>query len=119
MTAFYYLLFVAIGAILAHRYGKNTKEFLWKEYWALLAAPLLGVAAITMKFGFAPLKSFILGMIFLPTLEWFTGLAYHKVLGARLWEYHRYPLPGKYTSWLTLPIWGAGAVLLWLISNNL
>lgn len=119
MFALYYLLFVAIGARLAYLYGKNTKIFLWKEYWALMASPMLGVIGLTFFFGIKPIEMFVLGMILLPILEWSTGKAYHAVLGSRLWVYERYPLPGRYTSWLTLPIWGAAMVLLWLMAKHL
>lgn len=117
-TLSYFTLTVA-GTALAYLYGRSTQRFLWREYIAMLAAPLTGVLGLTAFFGLKPIRIFFLGVIILPLLEWGTGRAYHKILGSRLWEYHRYPLPGKYTSWLTLPIWGAGAVLLWLIMNRL
>ncbi|MBI2639413.1 MAG: hypothetical protein HYW90_00775 [Candidatus Sungbacteria bacterium] len=119
MFTLYYLIFISVGTHLAYLYGKKTNRFLWKEYFALITAPLLGTAGLAFIFGWKPIEMFLLGMIILPTLEWLTGRAYHKVLGARLWIYERYPLPGAYTSWLTLPIWGAAMVLLWLIFKSI
>jgi len=114
-----FLIITVIGAKLAYWYGKNTKQFLWREYWAMLAWPILGTIALSYFFGWGPIKMFFLGMIILPTLEWFTGLTYHRVMGSRLWNYERHKLPGGYTNYLTLPIWGAGMVLLWLIAHHL
>lgn len=114
-----YLVLTKIETILAYQYSKNTKHFLWREYWAMVAAPLLGALGLTYFFGWAPIKMFFLGIIILPILEWFTGRTYHRIMGSRLWTYERYKLPGGYTSYLTLPIWGSGMVLLWLIANRL
>lgn len=113
-----YLLLATAGAVLAYWYGKNTRRFYWSEYWAMLAAPLLGVAALAYWFGFQFIYVFFFGALFLATLEWFTGFAYHNIMGARLWRYERHALPGGYTSYLTLPIWGSGMVLLWLIMKS-
>ena len=118
MFTFYYLGFILVGTILAQQYGKKTKNFLWREYFALLAAPIIGLIGLTFFFGFQPIKLFLLGVIILPTLEWFTGRAYHTTLGSKLWEYKHYPLPGGYTSWLAVPIWGGAMVLLWLIVHR-
>ena len=113
-----YLILAKVGAILAYQYGKRTKKFLWREYWVMVSAPILGTIGLTYFFGWTPIKMFILGVIILPALEWSTGHTYHKIIGSRLWFYTRYPLPGGYTSYLTLPIWGSAMVLLWLISKH-
>lgn len=119
MFALLYFLFSFTGAIAAFYYGKNTKNFRWPEYLLLVGFPVIGVILLSLKFGITPMRVFVQGMVVLPILESLTGFVYHKVLGARLWIYERYPAPGKYTSYLTLPIWGSGAVLLWLIAHDL
>ena len=47
-------------------------------------------------------------------LEWLAGFAYHMIVGQRLWTYHRHSL-GGYTSFLSVPLWGVGGVLFWLL----
>ena len=118
MITFYYFLFIAAGFFFAYLYGKKTKRFLWREYIALLAAPLLGIIGLTLFMGIPPLLVFFTGLVVGPLLEWFVGWLYHRVLGIRLWIYERYPLPGRYTSYLTIPMWGFGIVFLWLIVRN-
>lgn len=115
MIIMFYIAFIFGGFSLAYLYGRQTKRFLWREYIALLTGPLAGVGGLMYFYGAKPLFVFVAGMIFGPVLEWGMGFWYRKVMGAHLWIYERYPLPGRHTSYLTLPIWGAGVVLLWLI----
>lgn len=118
MVLLYYFLLILIGFALAYRYGRYTKQFLWREYAAMLAFPLLGIAGLIFLLGMSPFYIFSVGLFAGPVLEWLIGFFYHKIMGARLWVYERYPLPGRYTSWLTIPIWGFGLVLLWLVTRN-
>lgn len=118
MIALYYFTFVLIGLFLAYLYGRHTKNFLWREYFAILAFPLLGIIGLVLKLGWVPLKIFVAASLIGPILEWLVGFFYHKTMGSHLWLYERYPLPGRYTSWLTLPIWGMGLLLFWLILKN-
>src|SRR3989338_6272506 len=101
----YYLLFIIGGMILAYFYGRHTKKFLWREYLAMFALPLLGIIFFTYYIGINVLVVFILGVIILPVLEWIFGFTYYKILGSHLWVYERYSWRGRHTSWLTLPVW--------------
>src|SRR3989344_4498855 len=49
-------------------------------------------------------------------LEWLVGFSYYQVVGERLWTYHRYAIK-KYTSFLSIPIWGLAGVFIWLLSR--
>jgi uncharacterized membrane protein len=111
-------LIVIVGVYLAYLYGRNTKEFHWSEYIALLAALTLIVFLkaylIDIKILYLYLLSAIVGFI----LEYSLGLAYHKTLNRKLWVYdsHAYSLSG-YTSWLTLPMWGIAGVIFWTVGK--
>lgn len=118
MISIYYFFFSLTGFFLAYLYGRHTKRFLWREYFAILAAPILGVLGLILILGLQPLYVFIVGSFVGPALEWLVGLFYHKTIGSHLWIYERYPAPGRYTSYLTIPIWGFGLTLLWLIAKN-
>ena len=45
--------------------------------------------------------------------EWLIGFFYHKIVGQRLWTYHRYSI-NKYTSVLSIPIWGIAGLIFYL-----
>lgn len=45
--------------------------------------------------------------------EWIIGFFYHKIVGQRLWTYHRYSI-GGYTSFLSLPMWGLAGLIFYL-----
>lgn len=113
-----YFLVIITSFALAYLYGRHTKNFLWKEYIAMLAMPLIGVAGIIFWVGTSALYVFVFGVLIGPLLEWMMGFVYYKILGKRLWVYERYPLPGRHTSYLTIPIWGIGFLLLWLVSKS-
>jgi len=49
-------------------------------------------------------------------LEWLIGFFYHKIVGQKLWTYHRYSLSG-YTSLLSIPLWGLAGALFWLLAK--
>lgn len=106
---------VILGFILAARYGRSTKKFLWREYFALLVAPAVGLVGLIILFGTKPLFAFITLALIGPASEWLLGFMYHKTLGTRLWLYERYCLPGRYTSWLTIPMWGFAGIFLQLV----
>ena len=45
--------------------------------------------------------------------EWLIGFFYHRVVGQRLWTYHKYSIT-KYTSFLSLPLWGLAGLIFYL-----
>lgn len=52
-----------------------------------------------------------IGFALLGTLaEWIFGFFYHKIVGQRLWTYHRYSITG-YTSFLSIPMWGLAGLI--------
>ena len=54
------------------------------------------------------------GFALLGTLsEWIIGFFYHKIVGQRLWTYHRYSIT-SYTSFLSIPIWGLASLIFYL-----
>jgi uncharacterized membrane protein len=113
-TAFSLLSLLGAGAALL--YGRKTKKFLWREYLALLAVPLLCTLYLvffvernlTFMFFFSAVVGF--------TAEFFLGFFYHKVLGKRLWTYSRMSV-GGYTSFLSIPFWGLGGIAFWLTAK--
>jgi len=118
MYGIYYLVLIIVGFFFAYLYGRHTEKFLWREYSALLAAPVLGVGGLTALLGVKPLLIFITASLIGPLLEWLVGFTYHRIMGAHLWVYERYPLPGRYTSYLTIPMWGFAIELLWLLLKD-
>ena len=45
--------------------------------------------------------------------EWIIGFFYHKIVGQRLWTYHRYAI-FNYTSFLSIPLWGLAGLIFYL-----
>ena len=83
-------------------------------FWLLfpLAATLL---LAYLKWG--PVLEIFIVFAFVGTaIEWFVGWSYHQVIGQRLWTYHRYSV-GKYTSILSMPLWGLAGVLFWFLAQ--
>ncbi len=105
------------GFYVAYFYGRKTKKFRWREYIALLAAPLLCVAYLIYSYDIKVLYLFVASMVVGLLLEYGMGLFYHKTLNRRLWTYGRYSIQG-YTSWLAAPMWGVGGVIFWILSNK-
>lgn len=99
---------------------KHYKEhhFSLAKYLFYLSFPLLGALLIVLFGNFSLLKVFLvfsgLGTFF----EFLGGFAYQRVVGQRLWTYHRLSL-GGYTSLLSLPLWGMAGVAAALVSEAL
>ncbi|OGZ10521.1 MAG: hypothetical protein A3D67_03180 [Candidatus Lloydbacteria bacterium RIFCSPHIGHO2_02_FULL_51_22] len=113
------LLFVAVslcGFYCAYLYGHKTKKFIWKEYVILLAAPVLSIIGMAYFLNPRIGTLFIAGSALGFFLEYAIGFAYHKTLNERLWTYNRMSI-GGYTSVLSIPIWGVGAVIFWFLSK--
>lgn len=115
---YFYLAINIVGFFFVYLYGRHTKKFLWKEYFAILVPPIVGLFGLVSFMGLTPLYVFAVSSLIGPIIEWSVGLMFHKILGAHLWIYERYPLPGRYTSWLTIPLWGFGLEIVWLVLRN-
>lgn len=78
MIVTFYIIFIIVGFLLAYLYGRKTKRFLWREYFAMIIAPLLGLGGLVFLYGRAPLLIFFIGMIVGPILEWLLGVSTTK-----------------------------------------
>ena len=114
-----FALLGGIGFFLAYLYGRKTKQFRWSEYIAVIILPLLGTVLIGILYDVKVFLLFFYGAITGFILEYILGLTYHRTLNKRLWIYgsDRFSLPGGYTNWLTIPMWGIAAVVFWLVSE--
>ncbi|MEI6420484.1 MAG: hypothetical protein WCO30_02505 [bacterium] len=106
------------GFYFAYLYGKKTRKFRWSEYFAMLSVPLLSLLGLVYFFGIKIVWLFILSAVAGFIFEYGVGFFYHKTLNKRLWVYNVSKLNG-YTSWLTLPMWGIGGVLFYLVSKTI
>lgn len=76
--------------------------------------PLTACGLVVVMRGYKLLVLFLIFAVIGTALEWLAGFVYQRVIGKRLWTYHRYRI-GPYTSWQSAPMWGMGAVLFWLV----
>ncbi len=86
------------------------------RYAFLMLSPLLTILLFSIKQNINLTTIFISFSLAGTTLEWLVGYSYHQIVGQRLWTYHRYSLKG-YTSLLSIPLWGLGGVLFWLMAK--
>lgn len=113
---------VILEVIIAKVYLKLTNKRLkvnhhsFGRYIFLLIFPMLAVFIVIMRDGLAPLKVFLAFSLVGTFLEWLIGFSYHQVVGPRLWTYHKFSIKG-YTSLLSIPLWGMGGVLFWLLAK--
>ena len=103
---------------LAYLYGRSTKEFRWREYIALITVPVVGSLAFALYFGVQIIYFFLLSCVLGLIFEYLFWLAYHKTLNRRLWTYGRFSIKGRYTSFLSLPMWGVAGVIFFLVSKS-
>ncbi len=114
-----WLLFVTIslfGFFLAYLYGRETKEFRWSEYIAMIIVPVCFVVFLSFYYDRNILKMFFYSSCVGFLAEGLLGFVYHKVLNKKLWEYSKFDVMG-YTSLLSIPLWGVGGVVFWFISK--
>ena len=120
------LYVLSVGAIIAltgigfaYLYGRNTKQFSWREYTALLMGPSLAVLLhsyfIDIKILYLYVVSAVVGFL----LEFLLGFLYHQTLNRKLWTYdtEAYAIWNGYTSLLTFPMWGIAGVVFWHLSK--
>ncbi len=95
-----------------NHYKEN--HFKLSKYFFFLFFPI--VASVIMMFvsGITIFYVFLAFSVIGTICEWIIGFVYHKVIGQRLWTYHKYAI-NKYTSLLSIPLWGFAGVLLYLL----
>lgn len=98
--------------------GKNYKKyhFHFSRYIYYLIAPVTATIFAISQTGIYLLNVFLVFSVIGTLLEALAGFAYHMVVGQRLWTYHRYSLAG-YTSLFSVPLWGIGGILFWLLAK--
>ena len=111
----YYLFFVILGFVVTYLFRPRVRKFSWQEYTILLSGPFVGLVLIIYMLGPLPFYIFVLVSFGFTLAECIVVFTYHKIMGSHLWIYERLNLPGKYTSFLSIPLWGFWATFLWLI----
>jgi hypothetical protein len=92
----------------------NLNHYSFNKYIFLFLFPLIGLVLLATRVGISAYLVFGLFAITGTLLELLIGFGYHMVVGQRLWTYHRYSI-AKYTSILSLPVWGCIGVIFWLL----
>lgn len=115
---FVFLSVCLVGFYLAYLYGRKTWRFHWGEYIAIIILPILCLVYLSVFYDLRILTLFLISSFLGFFLEYVIGLTYHKTLNRRLWKYHKYSV-GGYTSLLSLPLWGIGGVVFWLLGSAL
>lgn len=91
-------------------YHFNTGRYIYYLITPVTALTFAFIATTSIKLLYVFFVFSLLGTF----LEWLAGFAYHMIVGQKLWTYHRYSI-GGYTSLLSMPLWGIGGVLFWLL----
>jgi len=94
----------------------KTHHFSWSKYLAYILYPIVLTIYLHFKLDKSLLGIFLGFSLFGLIGEWTLGFVYHKLMGQRLWTYHKYSI-GKYTSFLVLPLWGGAGVIFWFFSK--
>lgn len=121
-----FFLLVALGVLiedfackihykLTKRHFKS-HNFTWSKYIFLLISPIVAMIFVATRTKMPVITIFFVFSIVGTLLEYLIGFSYHQIIGTRLWTYHSYSI-GKYTSWLSVPIWGFGGVLFWILAK--
>lgn len=105
-----------VGFLLAYLYGRKTTQFRWREYLAMIGAPLLFILYLIFYFDRRILLIFLVSATIGFVAEWTVSYVYEKVLGKKLWTYNQLSING-HTSILSIPLWGIAGVVFWFISK--
>lgn len=89
MYYFLFSFFIAVGFFLSYQYGKSTSEFKWSEYFATLILPFIGLGLLVWQEGANIFWYYIICCFAGNLVEHIGGFSLHKILGHRLWVYHR------------------------------
>lgn len=115
---------VGLEAIVSDLYFKVTKKHLRKnhftlgKYFYLLLFPFIATIVLINQEGMSILQVFFLFSALGTIFEWLIGYSYNKIVGSRLWTYHKYSING-HTSFLSIPLWGLAGILFWLIEKSM
>jgi len=96
--------------------GRKQNKFLWSRYVAIIIWPILTVLVFAIFFDIKILILFIISCVIGFISEYLIGLTYHKALNETLWRYDRLGVH-KYTSLLSIPLWGIAGCLFWFVSK--
>ena len=112
------VLITLIGFYISYLYGHKRKEFRWSEYFLLVSWPIISALVLAYYIDHRILTLFFVSAVAGFLFEYSFAFIYHKTLNKRLWTYSRFALNG-YTSWLTIPVWGAAGIVFWLLGKTL
>lgn len=107
--------------ILHHRLTQShfkEHHFTLGKYFFYLLFPIIGLFVIYTQAGLNVVQVFVIFSAVGTVLEWLVGFTYYEIVGVRLWTYHKYAIT-KYTSFLSIPLWGLFGVLLWLLAKTI
>lgn len=93
-------------------------HFTWGKYLFFFSFPLVSLLILWSRAGWSFLQVFIIFALVGTFLEWIIGFSYYQIVGVRLWSYHKYAIT-KYTSFLSIPLWGLAGVIFWLLAKAL
>ena len=93
-------------------------HFTWGKYLYYLLFPLLTFGVSIYENGWNVVQVFLIFAFLGTFLEWMVGFTYHKIVGVRLWTYHKYSIT-RYTSFLSIPLWGFAGILFWHLARVL
>ena len=116
------MIFVSLGLdvlvkdihFLITRTHYKEHHFVVGRYVISLMLPFILLFIIYIHLGYSVLNVFLASAILGTFAEWFAGWWFYKIMGIRLWTYHKYAIT-KYTSFLSIPLWGIAGILLMLI----
>ena len=124
LSIFFALLFTILGLEFLFSKikinGKSHKQyhFTLSRYVYYLIFLIVSAIYIVYKEGTPLLLTIFAFSIIGPAFEWFVGITYSKIVGQRLWTYHRGTIHG-YTSSLAVPLWAFGGIISWIIVKYL
>lgn len=116
LLSFVYITLTFLGFYLAYLYGRKTKQFIWKEYLAIMFLPTILIFLLVYFYGIKILALFLISSFSGFFLEYIFGLTYHKTLNKRLWEYKKFSVNG-YTSLLVIPVWGIAGIYFFMLAK--
>lgn len=91
----------------------KTHHYSLSKYFYFLLMPF-GITVYYLKdLGTNVINIVIWFAIYMTLAEWIIGFAYHKIVGTRLWTYHRAAIT-SYTSFLSIPLWGLAGLIFYL-----
>ena len=105
------VLEIVFGRLYHHITKNHYKEhhFSYGKYLFYLTFPLFAVIGGMLFGGQGYIAAFVVTAVAGMLTEYFIGWSYHRIVGERLWTYHRFSL-NSYTSVLSMPLWGVAGV---------